>query len=111
MKKWKYFNTFDFGSPRIERFYTVDIEVHLCACVSRPSNHLIYDYVAETVIVSVRQIADDLGLSFSGVLKVIKSFEDAKIIQSLTPKERYRTYGYVPVLDLVEYSELFSSEK
>jgi|GEM_PF-4900594 len=70
----------------------------------------IYDYVAETVIVSVRQIADDLGLSFSGVLKVIKSFEDAKIIQSLTPKERYRTYGYAPMLGLVEYKGVFNAD-
>ena len=62
----------------------------------------IYDYVAETVIVSVRQVADDLGLSFSGVLKVVKSFEDAQIVRSLTPKERYRKYGYVPMLEVVD---------
>ena len=64
----------------------------------------IYCYVAETIVVSVRQVADDLGLSFSGVLKVIKSFEDAQIVRCLTPKERYRKYGYVPMLEVVEYS-------
>jgi len=67
------------------------------------SVQIIYDYIARTVILNLRQISDALGLSFSGVTKVIKSFEEAGIIRQVTQKERYRQFGYVPVLDLFEY--------
>jgi Fic family protein len=63
----------------------------------------IYEYVADSIIVNVRQISDTLRLSFSSVTKVIKNFEEAGIVRQVTQKERYRQFGYVPVLNLIEY--------
>jgi len=68
------------------------------------STQAIYEYVASTIIVSVRQISDELGLSFSSVAKVVKTFEENGILRQVTQKERYRKFGYVPVLDLIEYT-------
>ena len=62
----------------------------------------IYDYISETIIVNVRQISDVLGLSFGSVSKVMKIFEKTGIIRMLTSKERYRQYGYIPILDLID---------
>ena len=67
------------------------------------SVQIIYDYISRTIITNVRQISDALELSFSGVTKVVKSFEEAGILRQVTQKERYRQFGYVPVLDLFEY--------
>jgi Fic family protein len=64
----------------------------------------IYEYVANTIIVNVRQISDALGLSFSSVTKVVKAFEEAGILRQVTKKERYRQFGYAPVLALIEYT-------
>ena len=63
----------------------------------------IYDYAANSIIVNVRQISDALCISFSSVTKVVKAFEDSGILRQVTQKERYRQFGYVPVLDLFEY--------
>ena len=63
----------------------------------------IYDYVAKNVIVNIRQISDALGLSFSNVSKVVAIFENAGILRQVVQKERYRQFGYVPMLDLIEY--------
>jgi len=67
------------------------------------SVQMIYDYISCTIITNVRQISDALKLSFSGVTKVVKSFEEAGILRQVTHKERYRLFGYAPVLDLFEY--------
>ena len=67
------------------------------------STDTIFEYVANTIIVNVRQISDALGLSFSSVTKVVKAFEEAGILRQVTQKERYRQFGYAPVLDMIEY--------
>jgi len=68
-------------------------------CDGNKSALIIYEYVSRSVIINVRQVADEYGLSFSGVSKVIKSFESAGIVRQVTQKERYRQFGYAPVLD------------
>ena len=65
----------------------------------------IYEYVANTIIVNVRQISDELGLSFSGVTKVVKAFEEVGILRQATHKERYRQFGYAPVLVFLSMSD------
>ena len=67
------------------------------------SIYSIYEYAANAVITNVRQISDALGLSFSNVSKVVKTFEDVGILRQVEKKERYRQFGYVPVLDFVDY--------
>jgi len=63
----------------------------------------IYEYIEKTIIVNVRQISDALDLSFSSVTRVVKIFEEVGILRQVTQKERYRQFGYVPVLDLIRY--------
>ena len=68
------------------------------------SAQAIYEYTARNLIVNARQISDALGLSFSGVTKVVNAFDEAGIIRQVTQKECYRQFGYTPVLDLIEYA-------
>jgi hypothetical protein len=54
------------------------------------STTIVYEYIAEGIIINIRQISNALELSFSSGVKVVKSFDEAGILRQANQKEQYR---------------------
>jgi hypothetical protein len=68
--------------------------------------HMIYNFVANAIFVNVRQISSALEISYNTVAKAINIFNELGIIRQVNQGERYRTFGYCPILDLFSDGEI-----